>query len=147
VTLRRHRLERWAAWASLGSAAVHAFLVRDHAEEWWGYGLFFGLAALLQVLLGLALLTDAINPKDTGPRHASVKRGVYAGGLALTVGLLALYAVTRTVGVPLLGPEAGEVEEVAPLDLLAKAFEAVAAVALVLLLRLPREAHAPAPGG
>src|SRR5687767_2996998 len=93
----RRRLERWAAWTSFGSAAVHAALVPGHAAEWWGYGLFFGLAALGQVLLGLALATDAVNPQDTGPRWASVRRGVYVFGLALTLGLLVLYAVTRTV--------------------------------------------------
>lgn len=141
---RRRRLERWAAGASLGSAAVHGALVREHAQEWWGYGLFFALAALAQVLLGIALLTDAVNPKDTGPRWASVRRAVYWVGLSGTVLLLALYVVTRTVGIPWFGPEAGTVEGVAAVDIAAKALELVAAVALALLLRMPKE-DAPAP--
>lgn len=142
---RRRRLERWAAWPSFGSAAVHAALVPDHTAEWWGYGLFFGLAALGQVLLGLALITDAVNPRDTGPRWASVRRGVYVSGLVLTLGLLVLYVVTRTSGVPLLGPEAGEVEAVEPIDLIAKALELVAAGALAQLLRMPKQDAAAAP--
>lgn len=136
---RRRRLERWAAWASFGSAAVHASLVHEHAKEWWGYGLFFGLAALAQVILGLALLTDAVNPRDTGPRWASIRRGVYWLGLVGTLALLALYALTRTAGIPWFGPAAGTVEEVSPVDLVAKAFELAAAIALVRLLRMPND--------
>jgi hypothetical protein len=144
--LRRHRLERWAAWASFGSAAVHAALIHEHAEEWWGYGLFFGLSALAQVVLGLALLTDAVNPRDTGPRWASIRRGVYWLGLLGTLALLVLYAITRTAGIPWFGPAAGEVEAVSAIDLVAKAFELVAAGALVLLLRMPKTDD-PAEGG
>ena len=135
----RRRLERWAGWSSLGSAAVHAYLAPGHAEEWWGYGLFFGLAALAQVILGLALLTRAVNPKDSGPRWADVRRGLYWLGLGGTLALLAIYAVSRTVGVPFFGPEAGEVEPVEPVDLLAKVLEVAAAVALVQLLRMPKD--------
>jgi hypothetical protein len=137
LTPRARRLERVAAWASLGAGAVHGLLVRDHFEEWWGYGLFFLLAGLVQLLFGLALLTDAVNPRDTGAQWHRVRRAVYAIGLVGNVGLVALYVVTRTTGIPFLGPEAGEVEAVSPIDLVAKALEAVAVVALALLLRAP----------
>lgn len=132
---RARRLEQVAAWASLGAGAVHGALVRDHLEEWWGYGLFFLVAGLVQLLIGLALLTEAVNAQDTGPSWRTVRRGLYAIGLVVNVGLVALYVVTRTTGIPFFGPEAGEVEAVAPVDLVAKALEAMAAGALALLLR------------
>jgi hypothetical protein len=118
---------------------VHGSLIHEHAQEWWGYGAFFAVATLAQVLLGLALLTDAVNPRDTGPRWASLRRGIYWGGLLGTVFLVVLYAVTRTVGIPWFGPEAGTVEEVAAIDVVAKVFELVAVAALALLLRMPKE--------
>src|SRR5689334_9487987 len=64
--LSPRRLEIIAAGASLGAGAVHGALVREHFLEWWGYGLFFAFAALGQLLFGLALLTDAVNERDTG---------------------------------------------------------------------------------
>lgn len=130
----RPRAEMVAGWASIGAGAVHGALVRDHAEEWWGYGLFFLLAGLVQLLLGLALLTRAVNPMDTGPSWRAVRRGLYVGGIVTNVALLVVYAVSRTVGVPFLGPEAGEVEAVAPIDLVAKALELLAIGAFLALL-------------
>src|SRR5438128_12033347 len=94
------RLERWAAAAMLGSGAVHGLLVRSHLREWWGYGVFFLVAGTAQVVLALALLTDAVNPRDTGERWRVAKTWMYALGIAGNLALVALYAVTRTVGIP-----------------------------------------------
>jgi hypothetical protein len=140
----RRRWERVAAWASLGAGAVHGALVRDHLEEWWGYGLFFLLAGFAQLLFGLALLTDAVNPKDSGPRWEAARHWLYVIGLVVNVGLIALYVVSRTTGIPFFGPEAGQVEDVGFVDVVSKLLEALAVVALAVLLRQPR-AH-PSPG-
>lgn len=132
---RARAAELAAAGASLGAGAIHGALVREHLAEWWGYGLFFALAALVQLLAALALATRAVNERDTGPRWRSVRRGLLWVGLLANAGLIAVYAVSRTVGVPLLGPEAGEVEPVDAVGLASKALELAAVAAFVLLLR------------
>jgi hypothetical protein len=139
-------LERWAAVAMLGAGAAHGLLVRSHLEQWWGYGVFFVVASLLQILLALALLTDAVNPRDTGPRWRAVKTWLYGLGIAGNAALVALYVVTRTTGIPAFGPEAGEVEAVQAIDILTKALELAAIALLALLLRRARRELAAAKG-
>lgn len=131
----RRRWERRAAWLSFGAGAVHGVVAPEHFEEWWGYGLFFVFAAAAQVVLGLALLAHAFNERDSGPRWWSRRRAMLWTGVVGNLLVMALYAVTRTTGIPLLGPEAGVVEEVAPIDVLSKALEAATVVALLALLR------------
>lgn len=126
--------ERAAGVLSLVAGAIHGGVTPDHFAEWWGYGLFFIFAGTAQVLFGLALLTDAINPKDTGPDWRRWMRWAYWAGIVGNVLIIALYVVTRTVGIPLLGPEAGEVEPVAPIDIVSKATEVALIVTLVVLL-------------
>jgi hypothetical protein len=138
--MRSRDLERIAAWASLAAGAIHGVLARDHFEEWWGYGLFFALSGLVQLLVALALLTEAANPRDTGPRWLQVRRSLYLAGLLVNTGLILVYIVSRTIGVPFFGPEAGEVEAVAAIDLVAKVLELAAVAALVALLRRPAPA-------
>ena len=140
-----HRLDRWAGACLLGSGAVHGLLVREHLREWWGYGVFFAVAALLQAVWALALLTDAVNPRDTGPRWRTAKAWLYGLGIAGSVALIALYVVTRTTGIPYFGPGAGTVEEVGAVDVVAKAFEAAAIAFLALGWRRLRASSALAP--
>lgn len=116
------------------AGAIHGGVTPDHFAEWWGYGLFFTFAGTAQVLFGLALLTDAINPKDTGPDWRRWMRWAYWAGIVGNVLIIGLYLVTRTVGIPLLGPEAGQVEDVDPIDIVSKATEAALIVTLVVLL-------------
>jgi DMSO/TMAO reductase YedYZ heme-binding membrane subunit len=122
----------------LGAGAIHGLLVREHLREWWGYGLFFLATSLLQLLLALALLTDAVNARDTGARWRDVKRWAYVLAIAGNSGLILLYAVTRTVGIPFFGPEAGAVEAVSLVDIVSKVLEAVAIVLLATLLARTR---------
>jgi hypothetical protein len=129
------RLERWAAAASLGSGAVHGLLVRTHLREWWGYGVFFIVASTAQVVLGLALLTDAINPRDMKVHWRTAKSWMYGLGIAGNLALIALYTVTRTTGIPAFGPGAGEVEAVSFVDLVSKALEVIAVAILLVLFR------------
>ena len=93
-----------AAALSLLAAAIHLWVVPDHLEEWWGYGAFFVVLATAQGLYALGLLR--------WPTRSIFLLGA-AGNLAVAI----LWLVTRTTGVPLLGPHAGELEGVGVLDL------------------------------
>jgi len=130
----------------LGSGAVHGLLVREHLREWWGYGVFFAVAALVQAVWALALITDAVNPRDTGAHWRGAKLWLYGLGIAGNLLLVGLYAVTRTTGIPFFGPGAGEVEAVGALDIPSKVLE-LASVALLVALwrRLRAESSALAP--
>jgi hypothetical protein len=104
----RHKLILYSVAAlSLLAALIHLWVMPEHLEEWWGYGTFFLGAAIAQGLYSAALLRSPHRPL-----------------------LLALYLATRTVGVPIFGPDAGEVEEVGFIDLSATMSE----LAIVLTL-------------
>ena len=67
-------------------------------------------------------------------------RIVLLGGIAGNLAIVVLYLLTRTVGIPLFGPEAGEVEGFGFVDVCATASEVGIAVALgAALLRNARE--------
>lgn len=95
---------RTAATLSLLAAAIHLWVAPEHFEDWWGYGAFFVVLAVAQGLYALGLLR--------WPTRSILLLGA-AGNLAVAI----LWLVTRTTGVPLLGPHAGEVEGVGVLDL------------------------------
>ncbi|MHB8634290.1 MAG: hypothetical protein ACYDBQ_10075 [Thermoplasmatota archaeon] len=122
---------RWAAALSFVAGGVHAGVTPEHFREWWGYGLFFVFASAAQILLGLALVTDAVTEAGFGPSWKKIRRTLWLVGAAGNVAILVLWLVTRTVGIPWLGPEAGTVEAIAPIDLLAVACEAATAALLV----------------
>ena len=116
---------RYAAALSLTAASIHLWAAPEHLGEWWGYGTFFLATALGQGLYGVALLL----------RGLGRPRPLLLLGLVGNLAIVVLYVVTRTVGVPLLGPHAGEAEGVAPLDLAATTSELVLIVALGALTR------------
>jgi hypothetical protein len=134
------RLEAASGWLSLAAGAVHAMAGPEHLAEWWAYGLFFFGAAAFQVAYGLLLLTQGIEGWGGWP---AVRGRVYAAGIAFTGAVILVWAVSRTVGVPV-GPEAFEPEGVGPLDLASKALEAALLIALGRLWWL---AARPAAGG
>ena len=106
-----------AAALSLLAALIHLWVTPEHFEEWWGYGAFFLVAALAHVLYAPLVLV--------WPTRRVLLLGI-GGNLTIVV----LYLLTRTVGVPLFGPEAGEVEGVGFIDLCATASEVGIAAAL-----------------
>jgi hypothetical protein len=128
-------LERVCGALSIAAGALHGIVAPAHLEEWWGYGLFFLAAATAQVLFGLALLTNAINPVDFGPKAGRARRGLVLGGIVGNVSILALYVVTRSTGIPIFGPEAGVVEAIGPIDLMAAVLELALVACLARLLR------------
>ena len=108
---------------SLVAALIHLWVMPEHFEEWWGYGTFFLVAAVAQIVYVPILLR--------WPTPEVLVSGV-VGNLAIVL----MYVLTRTVGIPLFGPHAGEVEGVGFADLCATSSEVGIAAALgVLLLR------------
>jgi hypothetical protein len=111
-----------AAVPSLLAALIHLWVTPEHFEEWWGYGAFFLVAALAQALYAPLVVV--------WPTRIVLLLGI-GGNLTIVV----LYLLTRTVGIPLFGPGAGEVEGVSFIDLCATTSEVGIAVALGALLR------------
>ncbi len=123
------RFQLVAAALSLLAGWIHVFVAPEHFEEWVGYGVFFVFVSVLQMEFALLLLSR------TPPRS-----GLLWAGLLGNAALIALWAVTRTVGIPFFGPGAGEVEAVGTLDTISKLAELGLVTCLVVMLRaLPRQ--------
>ena len=129
----RRRIEKLVGVFVIASGSIHGLVSPAHFSEWWGYGVFFLAAAVCLVGYGLALVTDAIDPRFMPGDVNRIRRTLYALGIAGNLGILILYVVTRTVGIPL-GPELGSVEVVGAPDVLAKTSELMAIGGLILLV-------------
>jgi hypothetical protein len=93
----RERTLYATAALSLLAGLIHLWVTPEHFEEWWGYGVFFLVAAAAQILyVPIVLLLPT--------------RIVLLLGIAGNLVIVGLYLLTRTVGIPFFGPEAGEVE-------------------------------------
>jgi hypothetical protein len=106
---------------SLLAALIHLWVTPEHFEEWWGYGTFFLVAAVAQVVYVPVLLN--------WPNRKILLLGI-AGNSAIVL----LYLLTRVLGIPYFGPEAGEVEGVGIIDVCATTSEVAIVVALVALV-------------
>lgn len=106
-----------AAALSVVAALIHLWVAPEHFREWWGYGVFFLVAASAQVIYAPLVL-----------RWPS--RMVLLAGILGNLAVVALYLLTRTVGIPMFGPEAGEVEGFGFVDVCATASEVGIAAAL-----------------
>ena len=118
---------RWqyaAAMFSMLAGWIHVFFAPEHFEEWVGYEVFFVVASVCQMLFSLMVVTN------TPPR-----RNVLWAGILGNVALIALWGVTRTIGIPFFGPSAGEVETVGLLDITAQIAELALITCLIILLR------------
>jgi hypothetical protein len=113
---------------SLIAGLIHLWVTPEHFEEWWGYGTFFLVAAVAQVLYVPLLLR--------WPNRIVLLLGI-AGNSAIVL----LYLLTRVVGIPFFGPEAGEVEEVGIIDVCATMSEVaiVLALGVLMLMGIARE--------
>ena len=112
---------RAAAALSAAAALVHLWVAPQHLQEWWGYGALFLATAAAQMIFAAGLLRS--------PGQPFLLAGV-AGNLSIVVG----YVVTRTVGVPFVGPHAWHPEGVGPLDVAATASEMALVVVVITLL-------------
>ena len=128
-----------ASVLSIVAGLLHGAVTPNHFAEWWGYGLFFLLASFAQVTYGaVPLFARLVEGEPIERQWSRRKVATYAWlGIAGNAAVIALYVVTRTVGIPLFGPEAGVVEEVRALDVASKLVEAALIVVLALVLRIP----------
>ena len=116
------------AMLSLLAALIHLWVMPEHFEEWWGYGMFFLVAGVVQVVYVPLLVR--------WPTQTVLLLGI-AGNSAIVL----LYLFTRVVGIPFFGPEAGEIEGVGIIDVCATSSEAAIVVSLgaLVLWRLADE--------
>jgi hypothetical protein len=77
-----------AAMLAFGAEGFHLSILADQTALWWGYGAFFLAVSAAQGLLGASLL------------FAEPPRWLATGGIALCIGLAAIWAVTRLGGIP-----------------------------------------------
>ena len=111
----------WLVAALLGSGVIHASVVPAHLQHWRAAGTFFVLLALLQ---GGVALASWRHPGRVALRAAA----------AVSVGPLALWTVSRTVGLPV-GPDPGSPEAIGGADLSTGALEVLVTLLVVVLLR------------
>lgn len=110
-----------AAALSVAAAMIHAYTMPQHFVEWWGYGVFFLINALAQGAGAVALIG--------WPR-----RSIFLVGVAGNLLILAMWAVSRTVGIPLFGPGAGRVESMDLPSVLCVTVEALSVLVLAALV-------------
>jgi hypothetical protein len=103
----------------LAAAAIHVDVAPEHFRESAVYGAFFVAVALAQIAAAWVLWRRPI---------LTCLRVVALGSLAI----VALWAWTRSVGVPL-GPDAGHTEVVGLLDVLCASAELVTAIGCLAL--------------
>lgn len=134
-------LLRWAVILSISAGLLHGLNVQEHLAEWWGYGVFFLFAAAGQFVYGLILIVQPWNYDETGGRRDGRRyaQWFYGGGIVANGFLIVLYLVTRTAGVPFLGPSAGQTEPFTPVGLATKLVEAALVAALVTLVKQNRQ--------
>lgn len=121
-----------AAALSLVSAVIHLWVTPEHLFQWWGYGTFFLVAAIAQGSYAVLLLLPRRSGRPLLGRPI-FGQPLYLAGIAGNLLIVIMYVYTRTAGVPL-GPHAGQVEEVAVIDLAATMSELGLIVVLITLL-------------
>lgn len=132
----RGRLLHWAAGLSIGALVAHGIDAPDHLNEWWGYATFFVLVAAIQFFYGIVLFIQPWRyDEDGGVRGDADRLGrpYYVLGAILNACAIIIYAVSRTVGIPMLGPEAAA-EPVTALSLAPVAVEVATTYCLVMLM-------------
>jgi len=121
----------WAGFASFGAGLVHVAVVNEHLREYRLFGIFFAVLGIAQILWGVAAFA---RPTVPFPQLTG----------AVTLGVLALWMVSRTVGLPI-GPEPWTAEAAARPDVLCAVLEV--ALLLCLVAAAPRRSPEPAVDG
>lgn len=131
------KLNYIAVGLSFMASIIHGLLISEHFDEWFGYGIFFALATVSQMMFAAVL---AIRPwmydQSGGSRldgGNSIARTWYLVGIIGNLAIIGLYVITRTYGIPLFGPEAGAVEPITAAGVLSKLTEAVLVAVLFVL--------------
>ncbi|GAC1656819.1 MAG: hypothetical protein NVS9B1_13060 [Candidatus Dormibacteraceae bacterium] len=118
-----------AALLTIGAAAVHLAVAPAHLGEYLPYGVFFACLGVAQVGLGIGLI-------------AAPGRRLMKVGAAGTVGVIALWVLSRTTGLPI-GPVPWRPDAMGFPDGAATLMEAAALVQLLLRLRRPARRRGP----
>lgn len=116
-----------ASGASAVAGLAHYAAIPAHRAEWSVAAFLFTVVGAFQVLWPVLIRT-----------HPG--RVLWWTGLAVNVGLLTVWAISRTSGMPF-GPEAGEPEPVGVLDLIASVSELIVVAALLVRPLLSRTAR------
>lgn len=119
----------WAGFASLGAGLVHVAVIQEHLDYWVPAGVFFAVIALAQIGWGVAALM-----RDRAPVPWVVA--------AATIGVVTLWALSRTTGLPV-GPDAGTPEAVGTADVLCMVLHGLV-IGGVLIARRGTPAASPA---
>lgn len=114
-----------AALLVLASSLIHAIVIAVHFEDFWLSGVFFAVAACLQAVW--------VGRVYSGP----LTRPLLLTGAAGNLALVAVWVLSRSVGVPL-GPHAWEPEGVGVVDVLATLDELLAVLIIFVVLRCMR---------
>lgn len=132
------RLQWLAAGLSMLAGIVHFLVSGQYLSVWWGYGFFFICAGISQIAYAPAifvqpLMYPAAGPGDSG--HRAVMRRFHLAGAVGNAAIIGLYIITRTVGIPAVGPAAHVVDSVTLLSLATTAAEVVLVAILLQLAR------------
>ena len=111
-----------AAVLVLASSLIHAAMIVDHFEKYWLFGMCFAIAAVGQALWVAQVYADRLN------------RRVLIAGAVGNAALVVVWAVSRTVGMPL-GPDAWQADAVSAVDVLATVDELLAVILVAIVLR------------
>jgi hypothetical protein len=115
---------RVAVGASVLAGLIHYAVIPEHRAEWWLYAVFFTLLGAFQIVWAGYFCVDD-------------RRALWWLGLAVNAATLALWAITRTTGLPF-GPDAGEAEAVEVLDVISGVAELIVIATLLSRMRLSR---------
>ena len=101
---------------------IHVKATVDHAGHYWLFGVLFGAVALGQIGLAVALW------------RTQVSDGVLVAGMVVTLGVVAVWLVSRTVGLPI-GPWAGTAEQAGVSDAIATLTELIFIAVVSMIVR------------
>jgi hypothetical protein len=123
------------AMASLSAAAavIHFVMVPSHMDEFAAEGIAFAVAGWLQLLVAFYLWTQPT-------------RALLGFTVLVNVGFVAVWAVSRTAGLPV-GPDSGVAEEASLVDITAVSLQVALILLAVALAFRPRLADIELPPG
>ena len=113
-----------AAACSISAGLIHIAVIAQHFEEYWIYGWFFIVTAVVQLAWALIAI-----------RRPS--RAILVSGLLINVVIAAAWIVTRSYGA-LVGPDAKEPAEAGFGDIWSTLAETMIGIATLVLLLMPR---------
>ena len=110
---------------SIVTGLLHAKALVDHASHYWPFGVFFGVLMTWQTVWGVRAFGGRLS-----------RRGLVAGGAYVSLAVVAVWLVSRTVGLPI-GPWAGEPEAIGFIDLMASVDELAITAIVAALVSAP----------